>query len=150
MSVDDLDRQILNRLQSHFPITSRPFKELGTELGLSESEVLQRIAHLKEEGIIRRVGASFDSKRLGYKSSLIALKVPEDSIDDVVSVINSYSGVTHNYKRKHEYNLWFTLIAPSWEQLESTLQEIQKRIGNLPCLNLPAQRVFKIKAEFTF
>ena len=148
--VDDRDRQLLNRLQSQFPLTSNPFRALGEELGLEEAEVLSRIKRLKEEGIIRRIGASFDSRELGYISTLVAMQVPDRQLSEVVTVVNGYQGVTHNYQRNHDYNLWFTLIAPSTEELEAILIEIQERVGGLPCLNLPAQQVFKIKAEFTF
>jgi DNA-binding Lrp family transcriptional regulator len=148
--VDDLDRQLLNRLQSGFPLASNPFQVLGEELGLEEVQVIERIGRLKEEGIIRRIGASFDSRGLGYVSTLAALKVPENKLLEVAAMVNSYEGVTHNYQRNHEYNLWFTLIAPSSDELESTIREIQERAEGLPGLNLPAQRVFKIKAEFVF
>ncbi|NLC06737.1 MAG: Lrp/AsnC family transcriptional regulator [Syntrophomonadaceae bacterium] len=148
--MDDLDRQLLNRLQSDFPLTSAPYQLLGEELGLNEAEVLERIGRLKEQGIIRRIGASFNSNGLGYVSSLIALKVPEEQLATVASVVNSYPGVTHNYQRNHAYNLWFTLIAPSSAELMNTLKEIQTKIGDLPYLNLPARRVFKIKAQFSF
>ena len=148
--VDDQDRQLLNRLQSHFPLTANPFQTLGAELGLTEPEVLSRISRLKETGIIRRIGASFDSRALGYASTLAAMQVPEPRLSEVVAVVNSFPGVTHNYRRNHDYNLWFTLIAAGAPEIEGILREIQERTGGLPLLNLPAQRVFKIKAEFTF
>lgn len=147
--VDDLDRRLLNRLQSDFPITAYPFQTLGAELGLSETEVLSRLSRLKGAGIIRRIGASFDSRALGYVSTLAALKVPEGRLPEVVAVVNSYAGVTHNYRRNHDYNLWFTLIAPGAAEIGAVLQEIQERTGGLPLLRLPAEQVFKIKAEFT-
>ena len=148
--MDDQDRQLLNRLQSHFPLTANPFQTLGAELGLTEPEVLSRISRLKETGIIRRIGASFDSRALGYASTLAAMQVPEPRLSEVVAVVNSFPGVTHNYRRNHDYNLWFTLIAAGAPEIEGILREIQERTGGLPLLNLPAQRVFKIKAEFTF
>ena len=148
--MDDQDRQLLNRLQSHFPLTVNPFQTLGAELGLTEPEVLSRISRLKETGIIRRIGASFDSRALGYASTLAAMQVPEPRLSEVVAVVNSFPGVTHNYRRNHDYNLWFTLIAAGAPEIEGILREIQERTGGLPLLNLPAQRVFKIKAEFTF
>ncbi len=148
--MDDQDRQLLNRLQSQFPLTANPFQTLGAELGLTEAEVISRVSRLKETGIIRRIGASFDSRTLGYASTLAALQVPEPRLLEVVAVVNSYAGVTHNYQRNHDYNLWFTLIAAGAAEIETILREIQEQTGGLPLLNLPAQRVFKIKAEFSF
>lgn len=148
--MDDRDRQLLNRLQSQFPLNANPFQTLGAELGLTEAEVLNRIGRLKAAGIIRRIGASFDSRALGYASTLVAMQVPEPRLPEVVAVINHYTGVTHNYRRNHAYNLWFTLIAAGAAEIDAILREIQERTGGLPLLNLPAQRVFKIKAEFSF
>lgn len=148
--LDERDRQLLNRLQSHLPLKSNPFQAVGEELGMTETEVLERLSRLKQKGIIRRIGASMNSQSLGYVSTLVALKVPEGRLMEVAGLINQFPGVTHNYQRNHTYNLWFTLISPSQQELEGTLKELQKRVGNLPLLNLPARRLFKIRAEFVF
>jgi len=146
--LDKMDRTILNEIQSDFPIDSRPYQALAEKLGCSEAEVLRRVRRLKEHEVIRRIGANFNSRKLGYTSTLCAAKVPPDRIEDFVGVVNSYPGVTHNYRRDHEYNFWFTLIAPSEEDLHRTIEEIagETEVGEI--LSLPAERIFKIRVDF--
>ena len=106
-SLDDLDRAILNEIQSHFPIVSRPYAEMGARVGASEAEVLARVKHMADAGIIRRIGANFTSRKLGYTSTLCAAHVPEAQLEQFIEVVNRYPGVTHNYLRRHRYNVWF-------------------------------------------
>jgi DNA-binding Lrp family transcriptional regulator len=146
--MDDTDRRILNRIQSRFPITRRPYQTIAEELGLSEEEVLERIAHLRQSGIIRRIGANFVPGKLGFVSTLCAARVPEKAIDRFAEVVNRYPGVTHNYLRDNEFNVWFTFIAPSMAEIEENLREISEQTGIEEILNLPATKVFKIKAKF--
>lgn len=146
--MDQLDKAILNRIQRNFPISSRPYLEIASQLGISEEEIISRIKDLKEAGLIRRMGGIFDSKKLGYTSTLCALKVPEDRIDEVAEVINSYPGVTHNYLRNHQYNMWFTYIAPSEEAIRVGLKEIKLKTHIDDQINLPATNFFKINVNF--
>ncbi len=146
--MDSIDKKLLNRIQSDFPVESRPFQTLGEELGLSEDEVLIRIKSLKDEKIIRRLGGVFDSKKLGYESTLIAMRVPQDMIEDVAKIVSAYDGVTHNYERDDVYNLWFTLICESQERIEEIIAEIRQKTGISDMLNLPATRLHKIKVKF--
>jgi DNA-binding Lrp family transcriptional regulator len=99
VTIDETDRAILNRIQSDFPITSRPYRTISEELGLPENEVLKRILRLKESGIIRRIGGNFKPEKLGFVSTLCAAKVPENKIPIFTEVVNRYPGVTHNYRR---------------------------------------------------
>ena len=145
--LDHLDRAILNEIQSHFPIVSRPYAEVGERLGASEAEVLARVQALVDAGIIRRVGANFTSRKLGYTSTLCAASVPPEQVEKFVEVVNHYPGVTHNYLRRHRYNVWFTLIAESEERLNEILGEISQASG-VEVLSLPAQEIFKIKVDF--
>jgi DNA-binding Lrp family transcriptional regulator len=147
-SLDDLDRAILNEIQSHFPIDSRPYAEVGRRVGASEAEVLVRVMAMAEAGIIRRLGANFTSRKLGYTSTLVAARVTPDKLDHFVAVVNRYPGVTHNYLRRHRYNVWFTLIAESEESLNRILEEISAAAEVEEILSLPAQEVFKIKVDF--
>jgi DNA-binding Lrp family transcriptional regulator len=147
-AMDDADRAILNRIQSDFPITSRPFLMIGQELGLDENEVIERIRTLKESGIIRRIGANFVPNRLGFVSTLCAARVPEEKIAEFAETVNRYPGVTHNYRRDHEFNIWFTFIADSRERIETYLKEIASETGVTEILNLPATKVYKIRAQF--
>ena len=146
--MDDIDRAILNEIQSDFPITQRPFYELGKRLNLTEHEVIERVEILKSGGVVRRIGGNFNSKMLDFTSTLCAAKVPEKKIDRFVEVVNRYPGVTHNYLRNHEYNIWFTFIAPNMPDIDNTLKEISHETGVAEIRNLPAIRVFKIKVDF--
>lgn len=147
-SLDELDRAILNEIQSHFPIESRPYATVASRVGASEAEVLARVKAMTEVGIIRRLGANFTSRKLGYTSTLCAARVPQDKLDQFVAVVNRYPGVTHNYLRQHHFNIWFTLIADSEERLSRILEEISQAADVPEILSLPAIEVFKIKVDF--
>ncbi|MDY6856010.1 MAG: AsnC family transcriptional regulator [Thermodesulfobacteriota bacterium] len=146
--MDKLDRDILNRIQSKFPIRSRPFKVLAEEFCISETEMIARVNRLKKMGYIRRIGASFDSRNLGFTSTLCAARVHKEEVEDFVKILYSYPGITHNYRRTHEYNIWFTFIAESEEQLKYYIDEISRKTGNTDILNLPARKIFKVIVEF--
>ncbi len=145
--MDDLDRRILDVIQSGFPIEPRPYAVLGAELGLTESETLARVRALKQSGVIRRIGGNFQSARLGWHSTLCAAKVPEDTLDAFVQTVNAYPGVTHNYLRKHDFNVWFTFIGEDPETVQATLEEMTEATG-VDILYLPATKLFKIKVDF--
>jgi DNA-binding Lrp family transcriptional regulator len=121
---------------------------VADEVGISEDDVLKRLVRLKEKGIIRRIGGNFVPNKLGFVSTLCAAKVPEDMIESFTKIVNRYPGVTHNYLRDNKYNIWFTFIAPSMEVIEANLENISKETGISDIINLPATKVFKIKAHF--
>jgi len=146
--LDPTDSAILNRIQSDFPITSRPWLTVADELDLTEKEVLDRVTRLKADGIIRRIGGNLVPGKLGFVSTLCAASVPADKIDHFAEIVNRYPGVTHNYQRDNMYNVWFTFIAPSMEEIEKNLKQIAEDSGVDNILNLPATKVFKIRAEF--
>jgi siroheme decarboxylase len=148
MILDDTDRAILNRVQSDFPIESRPFAAIASELGLQESFVIEKMRALKDNGIIRRIGANFVPGKVGFVSTLCAARVPEDQLEHFAAVVNRYSGVTHNYLRDNAFNVWFTFIARSKEEIENCLAQISEETGISSILNLPATKVFKIRAQF--
>lgn len=148
MPLDDTDKALLNRIQSDFPITQRPYRAIAEQLDLTEDEVLSRLLKLKEEGIIRRIGGNFVPEKVGYVSTLCAAQVPENRIDLFTAAVNRYPGVTHNYQRENTYNIWFTFIAPSVDDIETSLHQIAAETGVKKILNLPASHVFKIKAQF--
>jgi DNA-binding Lrp family transcriptional regulator len=147
-NLDDIDKAILNRIQSEFPITSRPYLAVANELGLTEKQVLDRVARLKKNGIIRRIGGNFVPGKLGFVSTLCAARVPADKIKQFAKIVNRYPGVTHNYQRDNKYNVWFTFISPSMDEIEANLKKIAEETGVSDILNLPATKVFKIKAQF--
>jgi len=148
MHLDNLDRELLNKIQHGFPVVPEPYKDLALQLGIMEEEVINRLRALIDAGVIRRLGGIFDSRQVGYTGTLCALKVPEDKIESVAEVINEYSGITHNYLRDHEYNMWFTLLAESTERIDQILDEIREKTKIEEILSLPASRIFKIKVNF--
>lgn len=145
--MDPTNKALLEMIQHDFPVASRPYQVIGERLGISEGEVMERISGLKEEKIIRRIGGVFASAKLGYTSLLCAVQVPPEEIDRVAEIVNAWPGVTHNYQRSHQYNLWFTLISENEEERRKTLADIQKAIG-YPVNALPALRLFKLRAVF--
>jgi len=145
---DAIDSQLINLLQHEFPLVKEPYKELAKMLNTPETEILSRIRRLKANGVIREIGPIFNSEMIGLTSTLVALKVPEDTVDGAAQIINSYAGVTHNYEREGDYNIWFTLAATSGEALASTLEEIKEKIRPMHFLVVPIKRVLKIKTNF--
>ncbi len=145
--IDIVDKKILDIIQSNFPLCSHPYKAIGDEVGVSEEEAFARVMNLKQKKIIRRVGANFQSKKLGFHSTLCAAKVPEDKLELFIQEVNAKKGVTHNYLRRHTYNVWFTLIGPSWENMCETLADITAKTG-VEILNLPATKLYKIRVDF--
>lgn len=147
-SIDEIDRAILNRIQSDFPITSRPYLSIAENLHLSEDQVIKRLKRLKQKGIIRRIGGNFAPEKLGFVSTLCAAKVSHDKIDSFARVVNRYPGVTHNYRRDNKYNIWFTFIAQSMDEIKNCLENISRETGVKEIINLPATKMYKIKAHF--
>ncbi|HWR05034.1 MAG TPA: AsnC family transcriptional regulator [Humidesulfovibrio sp.] len=145
--MDAYDKQILDIIQSSFPVDPRPYAVVGEAVGLTEAEVLARVRRLKAEGVIRRMGANFGSRELGWKSTLCGAEVPTDKLDLFIAEVNKYQGVTHNYLRDHKFNVWFALIAPTSEAVEAILAEITQKTG-VEIMNLPASKLFKIKVDF--
>ncbi len=147
--IDPTDKRIINRIQSDFPITVRPYNTIAEDLGLAEEDVLLRVKRLRSTGIIRRIGGNFVPEKLGYVSTLCAASVPDEKLEHFKKIVNNYPGVTHNYRRENHFNVWFTFIAPSRSIIDKNLQDISRQTGIERILNLPATRVYKIKAQFT-
>ena len=143
------DRTILDRIQSDFPIVERPYAALGRELGLTEEACFARVRQLCEKGLVRRLGAFFDSGKLGYVSTLVAFAVPEARLDEVAARVNAESGVTHNYARDGRYNLWFTLVARSRAEVEASVEKLRRETGVEEILELPATKTYKLRVDFS-
>lgn len=139
---------VLGTIQSGFPIAPDPYGALADQLGFERDEVEKALLDLREEGLVRRIGASFDSKRLGYSSTLCALAVPPERADEVAAIINAYPGVTHNYLRENRYNIWFTLITRSAEDRARILGKIVEKSGCDDLLDMPATKMYKIRVDF--
>lgn len=120
--MDDRDRELLNLIQNSFPLVSRPYAQLGERLGEPEDDTIGRVQRLRREHIIRQISAIFDTKSLGYRSSLVAMSVEPGRLSEAARLVNEHPGVTHNYERNHAYNLWFTIAVPPTSDLEATVQ----------------------------
>jgi len=146
--MDELDLKLLAAVQDGFPITPRPFQDLGLALGLEEDEVISRLAELQKEGLVRRIGPILDLRRMGRSGILAALAVPLDEADGVADAVSLYPEVSHNYLRPNDsgYNLWFT-VSGTEERIQDILQEIRAKTGK-EMLVLPTLRIFKIGVKF--
>lgn len=144
---DVVDRKILDFLQNDFPLAVRPFKVMADRLSMSEAELMTRIAVMKDSGLIRRIGGIMDSRSLGFYSTLCAVSVPEVQLEEVAQIINQQPGVTHNYLRDHDYNIWFTLTMPSYGETMTVLRELETVLG-LNIISMPTEKVYKIKVSF--
>lgn len=148
--MDTVDRMILNKIQKAFPLDPYPYRLIGSETGIPEVEVWKRVEDLRQTGIIRRLGGIFDSRRLGYVSTLCAAKVPPEKIPILAELSQGITEITHNYLRNHLFNMWFTVIASSQERLEAILAQVRTALGSDDIYSLPALKVFKIKVIFDF
>lgn len=141
--LDYRDRELLKALQEDFPLSSTPFREVAEILGWTEEDVLFRIESLIKADIIRKFGAVLAPKKMGYVSLLAAADIPGDNIDEAATVINAYQGVTHNYLREGNPNIWFTMTEPDSRILENNLAEIEEKLGT-KLIRMPMTRMFKI------
>lgn len=139
--MDDIDRRIINQLQGGFPVSERPYLDAATQIGISESELITRIRCMLDDGLLTRFGPLFHAERMGGALSLCAMRVPSERFDEVAEQVNSFTEVAHNYQREHDMNMWFVLATESADQLETVLNEIEKRTG-IAVFNLPKEEEF--------
>src|SRR4051795_7848187 len=151
MELQDLDADLLNAVQWSFPLTATPFTDLAGGLGRTEDEVLGALRSAKDAGVLRQLSAIFDTRALGYMSALVAAKVDPDRIDDAAAVISEHPGVSHNYKRNHAYNLWYTLAVPPGEDFDAHLDVLHRDSGSLVTRKLPTLQLYKsgVKLDMT-
>ncbi|TEU13568.1 MAG: Lrp/AsnC family transcriptional regulator [Anaerolineales bacterium] len=142
------DGQLLTLLQREFPLVPTPFAILAARMEVDEAEVLERTQQLKRDGVIRQISAIFDSRRLGYQSTLVAFQVPEERLDAVADQVSAHPGVSHNYARDHVYNLWFTLTLPPGQAMDVNIGALARKADVALYLNLPVVRLFKIGVQF--
>ena len=143
-AVDNLDKEILNEIQWTFPLVNEPFAEIAKKFSISSEGLKDRIVKLKHKGVLRQLSAIFDTRKLGYSSSLVAMEIEPNRLDYVAQQINRHPGVSHNYERNHEFNLWFTLAVPPGSSLEKELEKFSKLQGIKKVRMLPTLQLFKI------
>jgi len=146
-SLDQVDQQLLNVVQTDFPIESHPFRSLGERLGTSEGDVIDRLDALKADHIIRQISMIFDTRALGYQSSLVASRAPDGRVDECAAVINEHPGVSHNYRRDHEFNLWWTIAVPPTSSLEEHVNKVHELAGAESTRLMQTIRMFKIGVD---
>ncbi len=127
--MDAVDRRIVNSLQGGFPVSERPFAEVAARLGLGEEELIRRIRHMLEEGVLTRFGPMYNVERFGGAVTLAAMRVPEDRFDEVAETVNGFPEVAHNYARDHSFNMWFVIAADPPERVDEVIAEIEARTG---------------------
>jgi DNA-binding Lrp family transcriptional regulator len=149
VALDDVDRRLLNLMQGSFPIAARPYRHVAELGGLDEIEVMTRVQHLLDKRIIRQVTPIFDTRALGYSSMLVAAKVDPEHPHRAAQVINAHPGVSHNYLRNHEFNLWFTIATEPDSRLglEGTLEVLAREAGAQSVRQLPTLKLFKIRMD---
>ena len=143
-SMDNLDKEILNEIQWTFPLVTRPFDAIAKKFNTTSEIVKERLNILKEIGVLRQLSAIFDTRKLGYTSSLVAMEIESDKLEYVASQINRHPGVSHNYERDHQFNLWFTLAVPPGTDLNTELDKFNVLKGIKKVRMLPTLQLFKI------
>ena len=148
--MDKIDCQILEVLQNDFPLSEEPYEIIARKLQIPCAQLWDRVQSLMAEGVIRRIGASLDSNRLGYYSTLAAISIGKDKIDHAAEIIGRFPEVTHSYLRNDKYNIWFTIIATDNERIECILEQICTSLSleSSQVLNLPMKHLFKLNARF--
>ncbi len=142
-------KEILLRVQKNFPLTAKPFEAISNELDMSEDDVISIIQEQKDNKIIRQTSAIFDTKSLGYKSSLVAFEIDKDKIENAVEIINAHPGVSHNYERNHKFNIWFTMaVSPDTKLgINKTIEILAKIVDANAFIMLPTLKLFKISVK---
>jgi len=143
-SLDESDKELLNEIQWTFPLVTRPFDAIAKKFDTTPEIIKEKLKNLKEIGVLRQLSAIFDTRKLGYTSSLVAMEIEHDELDHVASQINRHPGVSHNYERDHQFNLWFTLAVPPGADLNNELEKFNVLKGIKKVRMLPTLQLFKI------
>ena len=143
-SLAESDKELLNEIQWTFPLVTRPFDTIAKKFDTTPEIIKEKLNNLKEIGVLRQLSAIFDTRKLGYTSSLVAMEIEHDKLDHVASQINRHPGVSHNYERDHQFNLWFTLAVPPGADLNSELEKFNVLNGIKKVRMLPTLQLFKI------
>ena len=145
--MDEADRRIINALQTGIPVCDNPYAECAAELDMTEDELLRRLASLREEGILSRIGPMYHAERLGGGLALVAMSIPTEDYDRVTEQVNAFDEVAHNYERDHVLNMWFVLATEKTERVQQVLSEIEEVTG-YPTYNMPKIEEFFVGLRF--
>ncbi len=146
----EIEKKILNIIQHGFPLEKDPDAEIGRQAECGAEQAYETVQALRDKGVIRRIGGTFSADSLGCKSTLVAAKVKPELIEEVADFANGFEQITHNYRRNHEFNLWFTIIAESEKKILDIVDSVAKRDGVKDIHSLPATHNFKLKVDFYF
>ncbi len=148
--MDELDLRILEILENGLALVQKPYEELGRQLGLDAGLIFDRVRRLAQAGVIRRIGPALESRRMGFCSTLAAIRVPDQQVEQAAELVANFAEVTHCYLRRDDFNIWFTVIAPDAATIERIIDGIRRGLSIDPAdvLNLPAKRIFKLKVRF--
>lgn len=148
--VDELDRRIMKELQGNFPLELNPYDIMAQRLGITTAQLWDRVQSLSKSGMIRRIGFSIDSRKIGYSSTLAAVRVPQERVKEASDMIAAYPQITHSYLREDSFNIWFTVIAKDQKSVSTILKEIQDQLGLVSedVMDLPVEKLFKLDARF--
>jgi DNA-binding Lrp family transcriptional regulator len=148
MLLDNVDQKLLGLLQVSFPLTTKPYAELGVSLDVAEDEVIRRIEQMKIKGLVRQISPVIDARYLDYKTTLVAMSVGETHLDRAAKILTEHPGVSHAYEREHHFNLWFTLAVPNTVDTDSELLQLANMIEAKATFDLPTIKAFKLRAYF--
>ena len=143
-SIGELDKELLNEIQWTFPLVTRPFDAIAKKFDVTPEIIKEHLNNLKKAGVLRQLSAIFDTRKLGYTSSLVAMEIESDKLEYVASQINRHPGVSHNYERDHQFNLWFTLAVPPGSDLKTEIDKFNVLKGIKKVRMLPTLQLFKI------
>lgn len=148
--MDELDRIIVSELQENFPLQANPYEILAGNIGITTEQLWRRVKVMVELGVIRRIGFSMDSRKMGYSSTLVAMRVLPERVVEVSELIATYPEITHGYLRDDGYNVWFTVIAENKDRVGAVLEKIRLKLGlsGEDIMNLPVEKLFKLDARF--
>ena len=142
--IDETTARLLNEMQDAFPLVERPYTEIGARIGISEDDAVARVREARAAGLIRQICGIFDTKTLGYSSALVATKVAVDRLAHAAKVVNAHPGVSHNYRRNHEFNMWYTIAMPPGADLSAVIERLRVLSGAESMREMPTLRLFKI------
>lgn len=142
--IDETTAHLLNEMQDNFPLVERPYAEIGARIGISEEDAVARVRDARAKGLIRQICGIYDTKTLGYSSALVATKVAADKLAHAAKVVNAHPGVSHNYRRNHEFNMWYTIAMPPGADLSAVIARLCELSGAESMREMPTLRLFKI------